>query len=180
MRPPSACLLALLVAVPGFAADRETAKVRCLDRESLQLLETVRSHSPTARKLLDRLESSDLITYIRVAPSFDRLRATTRIIGHSGQNRFVLVSITSMTAQVDQVLLLGHELRHAVELADAPWVRGDDGMIEMYERIGWRDSPRAFETAAAVDAGRAVREEVFLATRLAKNAAAAAANGSAR
>ncbi len=171
MRPPSACLLVMLVVAPAFAGPEETARVRCLDRESLQLLGTVRDQSPTVRRMLERLEKSDLITYIRIGPSlsFARARATTRILGHVREARFVLISITSLAAEVDRVLLLGHELQHAVELADAPWVRDDDGMVEMYERIGWRESSFTFETPAAVDAGRQVREEVYAATRMARN-----------
>jgi hypothetical protein len=173
MRPRTACLLALLLAAPAFAAaGPEDARVRCLDTESLHLLQKVRGQSPTARRMIDRLEKSDLITFVRIGPSFARLRATTRILGHVREARFVLISITSMAPEVDKVLLLGHELQHAVELADAPWVRNDNGMIEMYERIGWRDSARAFETAAAVEAGRAVKEEVILAARLARNGSA--------
>ncbi|RPJ75254.1 MAG: hypothetical protein EHM24_04625 [Acidobacteria bacterium] len=168
MRPPSACLLVLLLAAPAFAGS-DDGRVRSLDPESRQLLDSVREQSPTVRRMLARLESSDLITYVRMSPSFGRLRATTRIIGHVPDTRFVLISITSMAAQVDRVLLLGHELQHAVELAEAPWVRDDRGMIEMYERIGWRESSNAFETPAAVEAGRAVREEVYAATRMARN-----------
>ena len=168
MRPPSACLLVLLFATPVFAGP-EDARVRCLDRESQKLLDRVRSQSATVQRMLQRLDTSDLITYIRIGPSFGRLRATTRIIGHGRNTRFVLISITSMSADVDRVLLLGHELRHAVELADAPWVRDDRGMVEMYERIGWRESAHAFETPAAVDTGRLVREEVTSSTRLARN-----------
>jgi len=169
MRPPSACLLVLLIAAPAFAGPEETTRVRCLDRESRQLLDTVRAHSPTVRRMLERLESSDMITYLRIGPSFGRARATTRILGHVREARFVLISITSLVSEVDRVLLLGHELQHAVELADAPWVRDDGGMVEMYERIGWRESSFTFETPAAVDAGRQVRVEVYEATRMARN-----------
>jgi len=168
MRPPSACLLVLLISTPAFA-DPEPSRVRCLDPESVRLLDSVREQSSTVRRMLERLETSDMITYIRIAPAFGRLRATTRIIGHVPEARFVLISITSLAADVDRVLLLGHELQHAVELADAPWVHDDRGMVEMYERIGWRELSNAFETPAAVEAGRKVREEVYAATRMARN-----------
>jgi len=168
MRPPSACLLVLLIAAPAFA-DAEHSRVRCLDPQSVQLLDAVREQSSTVRRMLERLEASDMITYIRIAPSFGRVRATTRIIGHVREARFVLISITTFAAEGDRVLLLGHELQHAVELADAPWVRDDSGMVEMYERIGWRESTLTFETPAAVEAGRRVREEVYEALRMARN-----------
>ena len=174
MRASFPCLLAVLVAAPVLAGP-ENDRVRCLDAESRQLLDMVRTQSPTLRGMLERLEKSDMITFIRMAPMFDRLRATTRIVSAVGHTRFVLVSITTLAPEVDRVLLLGHELRHAVELADAPWVRDDAGMIEMYQRIGWRESARAFETNAAVDAGRRVREEASLAARLARNGSATGA-----
>ena len=170
MRPPSACLLVLLAATPVFAD--EFAKVRCLDKESLKLLDSVREQSVTARRMIERLESSDMITYVRIAPTFGRLRATTRILGHVEDARFVLISITSLASRADRALLLGHELQHAVELAEAPWVRNDQGMVEMYERIGWRESSNAYETPAAVEAGRVVREEIYAFARMARNGTA--------
>lgn len=53
--------------------------------------------------------------------------------------------------------MLGHELRHAVELADAPHVAGEPAMVRLYEQIGFERSgaqgARRFETRAAIDAG---------------------------
>ena len=173
MRPQSAWFLAVLfTATPLFAGD-PSGRVRCLDTESRQLVEKVSAQSPTVRRMLARLEASDLITYIQITPSFQRLRATTRIIGTVPEARFVLVTIVSMTSETDRIQLIGHELQHVLELAEAPTVRDEAGMVEMYERIGWRESSRAYETAAAVDAGRTVKLEVLAANRQARNATVA-------
>ena len=60
--------------------------------------------------------------------------------------------------------LLGHELRHAVELAEAPAVDDDGDYQRLYDRIGYqscsRAAPRCYETDAAVRAGRAVLTEL--------------------
>ena len=60
--------------------------------------------------------------------------------------------------------LLGHELRHAVELAEAPAVDDGDDYERLYDRIGYlsctRAAPRCYETVAAVRAGRAVLGEL--------------------
>ena len=60
--------------------------------------------------------------------------------------------------------LLGHELRHAVELAEAPTVEDSDDYERLYDRIGYescsRAAPRCYETEAAVRAGRDVLSEL--------------------
>ena len=61
--------------------------------------------------------------------------------------------------------LLAHELQHAVELADAPEVRDDEGVRQLYRRIGSASDPDHFETAAARRIERAVRMEVGRAHR---------------
>jgi hypothetical protein len=61
----------------------------------------------------------------------------------------------------DAVMLLGHELRHALELADAPDVRDAAALVSLYRRIGdsYSDGHR-YDTAAARETGRRVRSEL--------------------
>ena len=60
--------------------------------------------------------------------------------------------------------LLGHELQHAVELAEAPAVEDAADYEQLYERIGYEScssaARRCFETDAAVQAGRDVLREL--------------------
>ena len=57
--------------------------------------------------------------------------------------------------------MLGHELQHALEIAQAPGVQDEASMRRYYERAGaGRSHERGFETRAAQDAGRQVRLEL--------------------
>jgi hypothetical protein len=63
--------------------------------------------------------------------------------------------------------MLGHELRHAVEVAGAPWVLDESSLAEEYRRIGFPSGGRngaAFESRAAIDAGERVLRELTLST----------------
>ncbi len=143
-------------------------RVRGLDPTAVRLLEAARAGSQTFRSLLDRLERSDLTVYVEFKPRDGRPRALTSIVGAIDGTRFVLASITTRADEADRFQLLGHELQHAVELADAPGVRDRAGVAALYARIGWSDRPGSFETAGAVDAGNAVRREMFSAPRKAR------------
>jgi len=56
---------------------------------------------------------------------------------------------------------LGHELRHAVEIAGMPEVRSDAQLASAYARIGWASSGDGFfETDAAVETGQQVAREL--------------------
>ena len=60
--------------------------------------------------------------------------------------------------------LLGHELQHAVEIADAPEAIDEQTLIGLYQRIGIggaiRNGIRSFDTAAALVAGQRVSREI--------------------
>ncbi len=169
MRPR--CSLVLVCAIlssggPAWAGDDvSSVRVRGLDPLAVTLIEEARAGSATVRALFDRLDRSDLIVYVQLVPRFEKPRAATSIISAVPEARFVLISITTLSGQADRYLLLGHELQHAVELADAPHVRDRQAMSAHYERIGWRDRPNVYETAAALDAGHAVRREMVTAAR---------------
>jgi len=169
MRPRCSLVLVCAIVLSGGPAwaegDGETARVRGLDPAAVKLIEATRAGSPTVRRLLDRLERSDLIVYVQLVPRFDKPRAVTSILSAVPQARFVIISITTLSGDPDRFLLLGHELQHAVELADAPEVRDLAAMRALYERIGWRDRPNVYETAEALDTGHAVRQEMFARAR---------------
>jgi hypothetical protein len=177
MRPHCSLVLACAIVLAGgdATADGEPARVRGLEPIAVRLLQAARAGSPTFRCLLDRLEQSDLIVYVQFTPRDQGPRALTTIAGAIAGSRVVLSSITSRAGDADRLLLLGHELQHAVELADAPEARDRAGIAALYARIGWSDRPDSYETAAAVDAGNAVRREMFDAARRVRLATAIAA-----
>ena len=63
-----------------------------------------------------------------------------------------------------QIATLGHELRHALEIADTPSVVDDASLAELYECTGFASramKPGAgYDSALAVEAGREVWAEL--------------------
>src|SRR5262249_2421148 len=136
--------------------------VRVLDERLREWIGLGVSGSPTFSSLLDRLAESDLIIYVQLA---DRIKG-----GMGGQMSFVVttpaarylrIEIVPDGRTLEMVALLGHELAHAVEIADAPCVLDSASMAAFYMRVG---EPRAdrtrFESAAARVAGERVRAEL--------------------
>jgi hypothetical protein len=137
-------------------------RVRCIDSEAKSLLASLVEESPTARQLVDQIENSDLIVFVKMTEEVPRYTANTRLLTAVTDARLVLVSINPFGTTLDLMTLLGHELRHVAEIAEARDVRTADDMRKMYRRIGWRASaPDGYETVAARETGRQVRQEIL-------------------
>ena len=69
-----------------------------------------------------------------------------------------------------QLATFGHELQHAVEIADARDVIDARTLAWHYQRIGFRASsrPDTFETEAARDAGLQIRREIVTGAGIAR------------
>ena len=58
----------------------------------------------------------------------------------------------------ETIALIGHELRHALEVAASPDVRDQAGLTKLYKRIGEpAGCAHSFDTRAAQNTGRRVR-----------------------
>ena len=130
-----------------------------------QLLAEDMSRSATVRALVEHLEGSDLIVYVQTR-FFTSHSAKGRLIFVSAAagRRYVVVEIACGESWNTQLSTLGHELRHAVEIADAGWVRSSADMATFYSTAGmqvdFQAGHEAFETLAAQDAGRRVAREL--------------------
>jgi hypothetical protein len=81
-------------------------------------------------------------------------------MGRGGTNRYLRVSVGSLHHESVMVALLGHELQHAAEVADAPDVQTVHDFGEFYRRVGLPTGAGRYDSAAAQSAGRAVRAEL--------------------
>jgi hypothetical protein len=118
--------------------------------------------SPTFRRLVSRLQRSDVIVYVAVKPDMrPSLGGSLRYLGNSATDRFVFVSLNGQNSRHMLVALLGHELQHAVEVADAPDVRDEAALSDLYRRIGVRRGMDAWDSVAAQQVGQVVRSEVL-------------------
>jgi hypothetical protein len=140
--------------------------VRPESAEARALLDELTARSPTARALVDEVNHSTVVVYLR-----HRLFTSTVLTGRlglvpsEGEMRYVVVEVASGQSRLDALITLGHELQHAVEVARAPAIVSGRTLAAHYGRIGLRTSgatePLTFETQAALDMSSTVRRELL-------------------
>ena len=186
MRRFLAAALLCRLAAPPLQAQDETSDasrrvevqgphVRADGADTRALLLDAAEKSATFRDLLERIDESDLIVYVRMQ-HFGALRLEGRIGFVSGAGapgggpRILLIELACPRSVDQQQATLAHELRHATEIGDAVWVTGPATLAEYYRRIGESASSSdhgiAFETAAARETASRVRREVSAALKL--------------
>src|SRR5689334_20087392 len=120
--------------------------------------------SPTLRALADRLDASDLTVHVSVKPFADRrLAGGLRFLAATPTDRVLLIEIAFGLDRYARIAMLGHELQHAVEVAETPQIRDNEGFRRFYASHGM---PGAAEFAYETDAARQV--EVAIRTELAR------------
>ena len=79
----------------------------------------------------------------------------------TGNFRYLRIQIRSDLSRREAIALIGHELQHALEIADATEVRDTTSLIGLYQRIGHpSNGDHAYDTDAAQDTGRIVMREL--------------------
>ncbi len=154
--------LALAPLEPSAALDSPHRHVRSQDRTVRQLLKRGYTHSLTFRNLIARLDATDVIVYIeQVATLPGRIDGRMLMPVTSHGQRYVRIQVALRGAPDDEVALLGHELQHALEVADDAGVRDEATMTALYERIGQRGGLHVYDTLAAQEVGRTIRRELL-------------------
>lgn len=112
--------------------------------------------------MVDRLDASDVV--VHVVYDYD---PTPGVAGHltfaalAGGVRYVRIAIAPRLNANDLLAILGHEFRHAVEIADEPAVVDQTSMALFYAKVGERrrtgERCPTLDTAAAVAAGERIR-----------------------
>jgi hypothetical protein len=160
--------LGVLVMLTSFIAGtepRDGSHVRTLDNGLRSVIDEGLARSTSFRGLITRLDGSDVIVYIeRECPMSSRLFGRLTLLGAGGDRRYVNVRISCMLTMTQQIAALGHELRHAVEIADAPSVVDDASLAAEYRRVGYASRAvrpgSGFESRAAIDAAHQVWAEL--------------------
>jgi hypothetical protein len=138
-------------------------KVRSTHPKITKMLSVGAQYSSTFAGLLAALDRTDVIVYIepvRDLPSTIEGRLVLLPLAH-GQ-RYLRIQVRGDLPRDELIPLLGHELRHALEIADAPEVRDQSAMLALYRRIGEISSgPDSYDTVAAREAGKQVRAELL-------------------
>ena len=81
-----------------------------------------------------------------------------------GGYRYVVVSLAPARPESRAIAIIGHELRHAVEVAEHPEIVDVRSFSRAYQRFGFTSvgsrHSHTFDTQAAIDAGERVSREV--------------------
>lgn len=157
----------LSAAVPTAAEsppDDAHAHVRMTDKRLHQLVHEGLRNSDTFRSLVARLEQSDVVVYFECDGAGGPAGRLTFVSAAAGI-RYLHVRVSRLGSREQQIALIAHELRHAVEIADAPDVVDVASLGAAYERIGYVNhgvaTPGvAFDSEAAVRAGHQVLREL--------------------
>jgi hypothetical protein len=157
--------LLLLPAVPAQAHGLD--RVRGDSEDIRRLLSSGLQRSATFSAVVDRLEASDVIVEVQCGHFKSTLLAgRTMLLGVRPSVRYVLVEIACPMSEAAAIVILGHELRHALEIASAPSVVDERSLEQLYTRIGFSTCLKPggftdFETEDALDAGEQVHHELF-------------------
>jgi hypothetical protein len=121
----------------GAGANAWAGNVRVSDEELVALLEEGVRRSPTFKALTERLSKSDVIVYVRPDVS-TKSNSPTRLtfLSSRGGFRYLVVRVQAGNSKPQQISMLGHEMQHAVSIADASSVVDSQSLRKEFERIG--------------------------------------------
>ena len=162
-----ACLRLVVAAPTVLAQDTPVfPHVRAVSGDGQAFIREATERSPTILALVDRLGQSDVVVYVRMqAFSSEALDGRLAVLSASGGIRYLLVELACGRPRVVQIATLGHELHHAVEVADEPSVVSGRTLASLYARIGTETRTAVgeltFETGAARDVATRVRRELL-------------------
>ena len=118
--------------------------------------------SPTLRALADRLYGSDVTVHVSVRRFADRrLAGGLRFLAATPTDRVLLIEIAFGLDRYARIAMLGHELQHAVEVAETDQIRDNEGFRRFYALHGAAGAIEGgYETDAARQAEIAIRKEL--------------------
>src|SRR5262245_58486567 len=122
-RTPLVCALVIMLSAVSVLADPAMPRVRPVGHRMVALLERGYSASCTLSTLIDALERSDVIVHIAEQWLLDAGRlGETQLVATAGGQRYLRIHIDPRLRDEAAIAMLGHELQHAREIADARWV----------------------------------------------------------
>jgi hypothetical protein len=140
------------------------------DDDMRRLIDDAASRSPAIHEWIDRLQELDVTVYVRTKTFTQRdLEGRVALLSRAGSHRYLVIELACGRTAVEQMATLGHELFHAIEIAEEPSVVNADTLAAFYTRIGIKTGDsggvRTFETGAAAAAGLRARRQLLTTTR---------------
>lgn len=139
--------------------------VRITEPRLRQLFALGLQSSPTFRLLVERLEQSDVVVYVQTEPyGSPGVAGRLTFLSVVAATRYVVIRLTPLRSAVQQLAMIGHELQHAVEVADCPEIVDAESMFREYMRFGYLNGSNgsgvAVDTKAALQVGGQVNDEL--------------------
>lgn len=158
-------ILVLVASIAGGQEPRDGGHVRTVDARLRAEIDEGMARSSAFRDLVTRLDASDVIVYaVTECPMSPSLFGRLTFMAAGGGRRYVNVHVSCALNDDEQIAALGHELRHAVEIANAPSVVDAASLGDLYRRIGFASRAATqglgFESHAAIDSARRVWAEL--------------------
>jgi hypothetical protein len=148
-------------AVAAGAQTPAVPRVRSHHPGIVALIERAAERSKTFRDLVEAINATNGIVYVEEGQCGRHVvKSCVAAVTQTPANRILMVKVDIRNADGELMGLIGHELRHAVEILGESSVVDATSMYFLYQRIGRLGTHTAFETEAAVQAGHAVRAEV--------------------
>lgn len=159
-----------LSAQPENTSEPNGDRVRIFDPALRLAFDKGMSRSPTFVALVAYLQQADVIVYLsRGACPGRHVVGCVVSVNHGGRWRYVRINFVvfreseatalwrspkRLTAQI------GHELQHAIEIADDPSIVDARSLERAYSRKGPRRNDIGYETTAAIEAGEHVLKDL--------------------
>lgn len=137
-------------------------RVRSTESRITSLIAEGVRRSRTFAAIVEALSATDVIVYVQQSRDLPTtIAGRLLMLPPTGSFRYLRVQVRAGLTSRELIALIGHELRHALEIAEDRTVRDTPGLVTLYQRIGraLRGS-HSFDTVAAQDAGRQVRQEL--------------------
>ena len=168
-RAAAAMLLLLGAARPACAQPATVPHVRG-DAEMQRLIDEASRRAPAIRDSIARLQALDVTVYVRTRTFAQTdLEGRVALLSTVGRHRYLVIELACGRTDLARMATLGHELFHAIEIAQEPSIVDSQSLATFYTRVGIRTSDgkgqQTFETEAAAAAGLRARRQLHSSTR---------------
>jgi hypothetical protein len=169
-RGAAAALLLLPAARPATAQNAAAPPHVRAEGSMQRLVDQADRRSPAIHGWIARLQELDVTVYVRSrAFAQSDLEGRVALLSTIGPHRYLVIELACGRSELTQMATLGHELFHAIEIAQEPSIVDAETLADFYARIGIRTGSggglRTFETEAAAAAGLHARRQLLISTR---------------
>jgi hypothetical protein len=158
----------LLLSASTVCAGQSLAVDPHLRTNDSRLRETLalgRATSPTLRQIIDEIDRSDVVAYIRFEHQPPHVAAHVLFMALAGGRRYLHVGVDEGLRGAELIGILAHELQHAAEIARDRSVVDVATLRTLYARIGFAAGndfrAERFDSSAAIDAGKRAAKEML-------------------